>query len=81
MQIPRVLREQVKAYAREGFHVIDVQPRAGAHFMVRFAEIDGQYLISKNAACPRAVKNNVAAYRRQLKPRQENRHADGTDRT
>jgi pyrroloquinoline quinone (PQQ) biosynthesis protein C len=67
MNIPRVLREQVKAYEKAGFHVVDVEPRNGAHFMLRFAEFDVPQIVTKNACDPRSIRNNIAQYRRLLK--------------
>lgn len=65
MNIPRVLRGQLKAYEKAGFHVIDVEPRAGAHFKVWFAEFPDQpQIITKNQTDPRAVWNNIAHYKR-----------------
>lgn len=66
MNVPRVLREQVKEYERAGFHVIDVEPRSGSHFKVWFAEFDTPQIITKNAVDWRALKNNIAHYKRQL---------------
>ena len=65
MNIPRVLREQVKEYERAGFHVIDVEPRSGAHFKLWFAEFPDQpQIVTKNIIDPRSIKNNIAHYRR-----------------
>lgn len=65
MNIPRVLREQVKEYERAGFHVIDVEPRSGAHFKLWFAEFPDQpQIVTKNGSDPRALKNNIAHYKR-----------------
>jgi hypothetical protein len=65
MNIPRVLREQVKEYERVGFHVIDVEPRNGSHFKVWFAEFPEQpQIVTKNLIDRHAVHNNIARYRR-----------------
>lgn len=64
MNIPRVLREQVKEYERAGFHVIDVEPRSGSHFKVWFAEFAEPQIVTKNALDWRALKNNIARYKR-----------------
>jgi len=64
MTIPRCLREQAKFYASKGFHMIDAQPRSGAHFLVRFSEFPDPVIVTKNGSDPRAMHNNVAAYRR-----------------
>jgi hypothetical protein len=64
MAIPRVLRDQAKFYASKGFHIIDAEPRAGSHFLVTFAEFPEPQIITKNMKDPRAMHNNVSAYRR-----------------
>lgn len=67
MNIPRVLREQIKAYEREGFHAVAVEPRAGSHFKVVFAEFIEPQILTKNASDPRALKNNIARFRKLSK--------------
>ena len=67
MNVPRVLREQVKAYEKAGFHVVDVEPRSGSHFLLKFAEFAAPQIVTKNACDPRSIKNNIAQYRRLLK--------------
>lgn len=64
MNIPRVLREQLKFYEAKGFHAVDIEPRSGAHFLVVFAEFPQTQIITKSACDPRAWHNNVAHYRR-----------------
>ena len=64
MAIPRCLREQAKFYASKGFHMIEAEPRAGAHWLVKFAEFPDPVILSKNGSDGRAMHNNVAAYRR-----------------
>ena len=64
MKLPRVLREQAKFYESKGFHIIDVEPRNGAHFLVKFAEFPEPQIVSKNGSDSRAIHNNLAAYRR-----------------
>jgi hypothetical protein len=73
MTIPRVLRDQAKFYASKGFHIIEAEPRAGSHFLVKFAEFPEPQILTKNAGDHRAMHNNVSAYRR-LKEK-----ADGTN--
>lgn len=69
MNIPRVLREQAKFYEKKGFHITSVEPREGAHFLVTFAEFSQPQILTKNCDDPRAMLNNVSAYRR-LKEKQ-----------
>ena len=65
MNVPRVLREQVKEYERAGFHVINVEPRSGSHFKLWFAEFPDQpQIVTKNTLDPRSIKNNIAHYKR-----------------
>jgi hypothetical protein len=64
MTIPRCLRDQAKFYASKGFHMVDAQPRSGSHFLVKFAEFPDPVILTKNAGDPRAMLNNVSAYRR-----------------
>lgn len=73
MSIPKVLRDQARFYESKGFHIIDAQPRAGSHFLVTFAEFPEPQIVTKNVKDPRAMHNNVSAYRR-LKEK-----ADGTN--
>lgn len=67
MKVPQCLRKQVLEYEKAGFHVVDVENRSGAHFKIQFAELPTPQIITKNGSDPRAIKNNIAAYRRQLK--------------
>ena len=74
MKLPRVLREQAKFYESKGFHMIEAEPRAGSHWMVKFAEFPEPQIVTKNVMTDRrAIHNNVAHYRR-LKEK-----ANGTD--
>ena len=73
MNIPRVLREQVKEYEKAGFHVIDWECRSGSHFKLVFKEFPEPQFITKNQNDPRALKNNLAHYKRLAKE-----HADAS---
>lgn len=64
MEAPKALRQQIKFYEGHGFHAVDAQPRAGSHWRVRFAEFDEPQFLTVNADCPRALKNNVARFKR-----------------
>lgn len=64
MKIPRCLREQAKFYASKGFHMTEAEPRAGAHWLVKFAEFPEPQIVTKNGSDSRAMHNNVAQYRR-----------------
>jgi len=67
MKIPQVLRKQVIEYAKAGFHVVDVEPRSGSHFLLKFSELKQPQIVTKNAFDPRSIKNNISAYRRLLR--------------
>lgn len=64
LNIPRVLREQVRFYEGKGFHVTAVEPRSGSHFLLTFAELKQPQIVTQSASDPRAWLNNVANYRR-----------------
>jgi len=66
MQVPRVLREQIRAYEKAGFHVVECKPANGAHFKLRFAEFPEPQVVTKNMNDPRALKNNIAHFKRKL---------------
>lgn len=76
MAIPRCLREQAKFYASKGFHMTEATPRAGAHWLVKFAEFPDPVILTKNGSDPRAMHNNVAAYRRLKEKVNETRSVD-----
>jgi hypothetical protein len=72
MKAPKVLREQLKEYERAGFNVLRVEPGAGAHFKVYFAELpDDAQILTKNMDDHRAIKNNISMFRRKLRQRTE----------
>ena len=64
MKIPKHLIHRVRDLAKAGFHVTDIEPRAGSHFKVRFAELETAYFMSGNDNCPRAMKNCISDLRR-----------------
>jgi hypothetical protein len=71
MKVPQCLRKQILEYEKAGFHVIDLETRSGSHFKITFAEFPTPQIITKNGSDPRAIKNNLASYRRQLKEHEE----------
>lgn len=71
MQIPRVLREQMREFIKAGFTPVEIEKRAGSHFMVKFAEIGGLWLVSQNEGNWRNIKNSIARFRQRLKQDQE----------
>lgn len=64
MEAPKALRQQIRFYEGFGFHVVEAKPRAGSHWRVRFAEFDEPQFLTVNANDPRALKNNVARFKR-----------------
>jgi hypothetical protein len=69
MQIPKVLREQVRAYEKAGFNVVDCKPASGAHFKLWFKEFEEPQVVTKNVADYRAMKNNLSQLRRKSQRR------------
>ena len=64
MNLPKTIRKQADAYRAAGFHIVEVEHRAGSHFKVRFAEFATPIVLTANVGDPRAIKNNVALLRR-----------------
>lgn len=64
MVIPKALRKQANLYAAYGFNIIDVEPRAGSHFKVWFAEFEEPQFVSASATDCHGWKNNIARFRR-----------------
>ena len=64
MDIPKALREQVKFYERHGFHVVDVESRAGAHMKLTFAEFPQPQFVTVSKTDWRGWKNNISNYKR-----------------
>jgi hypothetical protein len=71
MKISSRIRKQIKEYEREGFHVVDIQDRAGSHKMVTFAEFPEPQIVTDCKSDWRAFKNNIARYRRLKKEHEE----------
>jgi hypothetical protein len=61
------MRKQIKEYEREGFHVVSVEDRAGSHKMVTFAEFSEPQIVTDSKSDWRALKNNIARFRRLAK--------------
>lgn len=67
MEYPRALRAQLKEYEAHGFHAVSVEPRAGSHFKVVFAEFTQPQFLTANIGCPRSIRNNVARFKKLAK--------------
>lgn len=64
MHVPKPLFKQIKLYEANGFHAVEITPRAGSHWRVRFREFTEPQFITKNGSDPRALKNNIARFKR-----------------
>jgi hypothetical protein len=71
MKINQRMRKQVKEYEREGFHVVSIEDRAGSHKMLTFAEFPEPQIVSDCKSDWRALKNNIARFRRLAKEHEE----------
>ena len=67
MDIPRALRKQLAYYSKEGFDAVEIKPAAGSHVKVTFAQFTEPQIVTKNIDEPRALKNNLARFRRLAK--------------
>ena len=67
MKIPAQLRKQLMEYKREGFNAIAAEQRKGTHWLITFAEFPQKQIVTINGSDSRAIKNNIANYRRLLK--------------
>jgi hypothetical protein len=71
MDIPRVLRKQLAYYAQEGFDAVDIKHAAGSHVKVVFAQFTEPQILTRNMKEPRALKNNIARFRRLAKEQEQ----------
>jgi hypothetical protein len=74
MKINQRMRKQIKEYEREGFHVVSIEDRAGSHKMLKFAEFSEPQIVSDCRSDWRALKNNIARFRRLAKEHEEKQH-------
>ena len=74
MKVSQRMRKQVKEYEREGFHVVSIEDRAGSHKMVTFAEFPEPQIVSDCKSDWRALKNNIARFRRLAKENEEKQY-------
>lgn len=71
MKVNQRMRKQIKEYEREGFHVVSIEDRAGSHKMLKFAEFPEPQIVSDCKSDWRALKNNIARFRRLAKEHEE----------
>jgi hypothetical protein len=64
MEVPRLLRKQMNEYRKAGFNLVTIEPRSGSHFKVVFKEFSEPQIVSSNGSDHRALKNNIARFRR-----------------
>jgi len=78
MKISQRLRKQVKEYEREGFHVVSIENRTGSHKLVTFAEFPEPQILTACQSDWRALKNNIARFKRLAKQHEERKHESNT---
>jgi hypothetical protein len=71
MKVSQRLRKQVKEYEREGFHVVSIENRTGSHKLVTFAEFPEPQIVTASQSDWRALKNNIARFRRLAEKHKE----------
>jgi len=78
MKVTQRLRKQVKEYEREGFHVVSIENRTGSHKLVTFAEFPEPQILTACQSDWRALKNNIARFKRLAKQHEERKHESNT---
>lgn len=71
MRVTQRMRKQIKEYEREGFHVVSIEDRAGSHKMLKFAEFPEPQIVTDCRTDWRALKNNIARFRRLAREHEE----------
>lgn len=61
----------MKEYEREGFHVVSIENRSGSHKLVTFAEFPDPQIVTASQSDWRALKNNIARFRRLAEQHKE----------
>ena len=64
MKIAQRMRKQIKEYERAGFRVVSMEDRAGSHKLITFAEFPEPQIVTDCKSDWRAMKNNIARFRR-----------------
>ena len=64
MEVPKVLREQIKYCERHGFKAKHIEPRKGSHWKVEFEGVPQPMFMSCCAAEYRSLKNTLSRLRR-----------------
>lgn len=71
MKVSQRLRKQIKEYEREGFHAVSIENRTGSHKLVTFAEFPEPQIVTASQSDWRALKNNIARFRRLAEQHKE----------
>jgi hypothetical protein len=61
------LGRQLKEYEKHGFTVKTLEPSRGSHVRVVFNEFSEPQFLTVHAGDPRALKNNIARFKRLAK--------------
>jgi hypothetical protein len=64
MEYPKAIRCQLKHYEAHGYTPVEAKPRAGSHWLVRFAEFTQPQIVTACKTDWRGWKNNLARYRK-----------------
>lgn len=64
MKFPKKYKEQLSFYESLGFHVKKIVPAKGCHMKVVFEEFDAPQSLTYHLGDPRAMRNNVAKFKR-----------------
>ena len=64
MALPRQFLKQIAEYERHGFHVVEATPSKGSHYKFIFAEFGAPQFLTLHTGDPRAIKNNIARFKR-----------------
>lgn len=67
MEIPRILKKQMKEYERAGFHPVQIEHRAGSHWKVVFAEFPEPQFLTQNIMESHSIRNNISRFKNAAK--------------
>lgn len=70
MDIPSRMIKQIKIYERHGFTIKSIESAKGSHYRVIFNEFPKAQYLTANADEPRAMKNNIARFKRLARENQ-----------
>jgi hypothetical protein len=64
MRVPKMMREQFRAYTRAGFTPVSVEQINASHFKVIFAEFSEPQWLTAHVGDPRSIRNNLSRFKR-----------------